>query len=464
MIESNLISSRHLCLRRFSVVVVGMWMLASVVSASEPMIITSASKQFIVRGRPQTSVFANNSSGDLIYVDPRLLVVTCDRVRQSVSRAMGWDGGWRGTIFVDIRPVRFDNQPPQLFPFRTSDGWRYRLELPDEIDRRRLIESLVEAILREFADGSAAEVPAELPPWLVPGLAAHLMSGELAELALQPNTFSVRDRGNNDPLKPLRDRVQATGALTIDELNWPEFDEPDSPRAGAYRFSAHLFVRELLRLRGGPDALSAALAMLPQHLNWQTAFLRGFQPHFQRMVDVEKWWALSINQLKTRETSVHWTAAQGQRKLEEILLTPMQAPRSDGTVSAAKLVALQTVINDWSFDQQLPLLQTKVNQLQLARVRLTPELTALADGYRAVITQYLQTRTNPRRLFRERRIRAAVELAIEECTALDQQRAKAVERFLAATTAETLRSADVKRPLPVETSPLESPALPAPAR
>ena len=419
-------------LRSRAALACALWLFTFAAMAAEPMIMSSASKQFIVRGRPQTSVFARNANTDLVYIDPALLVVTCERVKQTVARELGWGKTWRGTIFVDVRSMKFDNQEPRLVPFRATDGWRYRLEVPDEISRRRLVESIVEALLIEFADRGATDYSVELPPWLVEGFAAHLMSGDLADLALQPNAMNVRHRAHNDPVAPLRERVQATGAISIDQLNWADFDQSDPQRAEAYRFSSHLFVRELLRLRGGPDAMSAMLAMLPEHLNWQTAFLRGFEPHFRRMVDVEKWWALSIVQLKTRESSVHWSAVEAQRKVEDILLTPVQAPLAGDVSPQVKPVTLQTVVSDWDFKQQQPLLQTKLGQLQLARVRLTPEMVAVVDGYRAAIGKYLQARRRPGRFFRERNIGTAVTLAIEDFNALDQQRAKVSNKNLTA--------------------------------
>src|SRR4051812_48651918 len=130
--------------------------------AAEPMIITSASKQFIVRGRPQTSAFASHPNSEVVYINPALLAVTCDRVKQTVAKELGWGDRWHGTIFINVHPVKFDNEQPELRPFRTTEGWRYRLELPDEVQRRRLLESIVEALLTEFADRAQKDFSVEL--------------------------------------------------------------------------------------------------------------------------------------------------------------------------------------------------------------------------------------------------------------------------------------------------------------
>ena len=227
-------------------------------------------------------------------------------------------------------------------------------------------------------------------------------------VALSPNAFNVRLKPRNDSAATLRQQMLEAGTLTVDQLNWPTAQNREPGRDLVYQHSAQLFVRELLRLRGGPDALCATLALLPEHLNWQTAFLRGFESHFQRMLDVEKWWSLQIAQLQTRESSVLWSAGEARQRLEEILYTPLQVRLANEDLPHVTPVALQTVLNDWNFSQQSPLLQNKLNQLRAARVRLTPELAALlkSDLFREGIdgeavlwaTRRLAARDEPRKL------------------------------------------------------------------
>jgi len=417
--------------------------LALAARAAEPIIITSASKQFIVRGLPQRSMLAANASEDVVFLDPQLLAVTCERVRQTLAKELGWGERWRGTIYINIHPVRSDNEWPNIRPFRTPEGWRYRIDAPDEIERRRLVETVVEALLLEFANRAATNEPVDLPPWLAEGLTAHLMQGPLAGAALQARTLRevsaqpelrlARTSRHADIDRLLRQRVQRNGALSVDQLNWPEFDDGDVASAEAYRQSAHLFVRELLRLRGGPDCICAMLAMLPEHLNWQTAFLRGFEPHFHRMLDAEKWWALTVTQLKTHESSLIWSATEAQQKLEEILHTPMQVRVGRDQMPQQAAVTLQMVISDWDFKQQLPVLQTKLAQLQAARMRLPAALAALSDSYRAAIESYLRARAGA---WFDMTARNAARNAVAELNALDEKRVKAAGKVLTASVSE----------------------------
>ena len=396
----------------------------AVTRAAEPVVITSLSKQFAVRGKPQTSVFASNPKADLVYIDPAVLAVTCERIKQILATELGWGDRWRGTIYVNVHPVRSDNERPEIYPFQTDQGWRYRVEMPDEIIRTRLLQAIIEVLLLEFANRAATEETVVLPPWLVEGLTAHLISGSLSSVALSPSAFNVRLKPRNDSAATLRQQMLEAGTLTVDQLNWPTEQNREPGRDLIYQHSAQLFVRELLRLRGGPDALCATLALLPEHLNWQTAFLRGFESHFQRMLDVEKWWSLQLAQLQTRENSVLWSTGEARQRLEEILYTPLQVQLADEELPHVTPVALQTVLNDWNFSQQSPLLQNKLNQLRAARVRLTPELAALTDGYATVLEKYLQARSHEGRFFRERKARAAVAGAVQELNNLDLRRAK----------------------------------------
>jgi hypothetical protein len=400
--------------------------------SAEPLIITSVSKQFVVRGLPQRSVLAGSAGQDVIYIDPPLLAVTCERVKHALGKELGWGNRWEATVLVNVHPIATDNEPPALRVLHASGGWRYRLDLPDEIDRTRLLQSIVETLLLEYANRGASRHCVELPPWLTEGLTAHLMQGPLAALALHPHAINVRHAARKDTGRVVRQRMEQTGFLTVDQLNWPDFDRNDIARADAYHHSAHLLVRELIRLRGGADSLCAMLTMLPEHLNWQTAFLRAFDPQFKRMLDVEKWWALTTTQIRTHDTSLHWSFSEGQRRLEEILYTPMEVRLGPAEMPHVMPVSLQTVINEWGFEQQVALLQNKLAQLQFARIRLPGELGTLADSYRATLVKYLRARQDA---WLSATGVAAAKEAMTHLTALDEQRARSSSRMVASTPA-----------------------------
>jgi hypothetical protein len=406
---------------------------------ADQMILTSASKQFVVRGSPQRSMLASSSKSETVYVDPSLLVVTCEAVKRALAHELGWGERWTGNVYISVHPVRFDNETVGISARRVNGKWNYYLNMPDELPRRELLESIVAVLLAEFADRSSKENSVELPPWLAEGLTAHLMQGPLAGAAMQahtlteirddPQLMAARTVRHIDIDQALRQAVQRHGALTFDGLNWPDFDETNAPAADAYHYSSHLFVRELLRLRGGSDSLCATLAMLPEHLNWQTAFLRGFEAHFTRMLDVEKWWSLTLMRIKTRDNTVTWSTAEARMQLEEILYTAMQVRITGDDAAHTAPVALQTVIHDWGFEQQTALLQRKLIQLQAARLRLPSEYAQLSEAYRLTVEKYLQTRGSAWFAATER---AAAERAVNELNALDALREKLMGKMATA--------------------------------
>jgi hypothetical protein len=409
---------------------------ASLSFAAEPIILTSRSKQFVLRGRMQTSMLAGKR-GDTIYVDPALLTMICERVREAMQHTLGWSTGWRDGVFINIYQATGRGELPNIEAIPSGQkGWRYRIEMPDELTRRELLESLVEVLLLEYANHGAHNESVELPPWLIIGLTDEFMHGLLAGLTLQPNTvtplqpntfvqvqphsYTVRQRYSDDVLPLLRTNVLLRGPLTVDQLNWPEYDNNgDMNNASAYRASAHLFVHELLKLRGGRDSICASLALLPEHLNWQTAFLRGFDAHFSRMLDVEKWWSLVVAQTRTHESTVQWSVAESQSRLEDILYTPMQVQLTKGELPHVTPVALQTLLSDWSFGEQEPILQNKLGQLTTYRVRCATEFAQLAEEYRLAIDAYLATRTSKKFAERDASSRAVRSLLTKITAALN---------------------------------------------
>jgi len=404
-------------------------------SAADPIIITSSSKQFVVRGRTQTSMLSGSRS-DTVYVDPSLLAVVCERVRDALAQELKWSKQWRDTIFINVYQASDTKAEPSLQALPAGPhGWRYRIDMPDELGRRQFFRPLIGALLLEYANRGSHDQSVELPAWVVEGMTEHLLQGALGGLALQPNTAVFRDRYGDDGGKALRASVQAAGALTVDQLSWPEFDARDTQAIEQYRASASLFVRELLHLRGGTDCFAAWLALLPENLNWQTAFLRAFDAHFTRMLDVEKWWSLVLVHARSREQAVAWSAAESQARLEEILYTPMQVRLSKEELPIVTPVSLQTLMSDWSFQDQEPILRGKINQLLVLRARVPQEFALLVNNYRSTIEKYLATRTSKnlaRRAASAPAVKALLGAITSELGSLDQQRAALNARSMAA--------------------------------
>ncbi len=359
----------------------------------EPIVIRSSSGLFTVRGQ-SLGHFRDTSTvnSSLVLLDPSFLAVTGENVRGALGRELGLPAGGGGRILIDLHPLRFESERILIHSIRTAEGWSYRLEMPDEVEAGRLLRALVEVLLMEFANRQAGDRPAELPPWLAPGLTAHLKSDALAALLLAPNRPVAANRTLGDPLEAIRLRLQGRPLLSVDEMNWPGPDQFEGARAEQYEASAHLFVRDLLRLRQGGECLRQTLTLLPGHLNWQTSFLAGFRPHFERLLDVEKWWSLAQIGFLGRDPEQTLSREESLKQLDETLYTPVQVRLSEGELPHESQVSLQTVLTEWPDKDLLPLLRAKVTRLAAASRRFSPETALVAEGYRAALERHLQAR------------------------------------------------------------------------
>jgi hypothetical protein len=115
--------------------------------------------------------------------------------------------------------------------------------------------------------------------------------------------------------------------------------------------------------------------------------------------------------------------------MEEILYTPMQVRLKGEDAVHVTPVSLQTVIQDWGFEQQVALLQAKLIQLQAARLRLPADFATISDSYQLVISKYLNAR---RSAWFGVTAHARASRAVSELNALDQQREKIVGKVLTA--------------------------------
>jgi hypothetical protein len=361
----------------------------SLARGGESVVVLSRSEQFLVHGLPRPAAFfaGSQASGvSYVQVDPNLLAVSCERIKEVLLAELGLKDEWKGKIALFLRPVRADNEPIFVTSTHYTDGWGYRLEIPDQVDRSRLARAVIEVLLLELANRRAGRQSAELPPWLVEGLTAHLQAvfGLIVERA--------RHERRQEPLKALRERLRARPPLTWSELCWPG-DEPfTADNAAHYQACAQFFVWELLHLKKGHDGLRDLIAQLPDDLNWQTTFLRVFRPHFTRLVDVEKWWSLSVVHFTGHDFEKVRPREEGWRQLDDILMTPVDVRLKASELPMSSQARLQTILVEWDYVRQRTLLQKKINHLQALRWRVSKDLLALVDDYLHTLETYVQKR------------------------------------------------------------------------
>src|SRR5882724_5322347 len=113
----------------------GLW-LAVTASRAAPagtvLTVRSSTTQFIIRGPTHSQISSNSASADsaLIELDPNILAVTCERVKQALLRELTLADLWRGRIYIEINSTLSTNLAPLIMAKPYLDGWQYQMELP----------------------------------------------------------------------------------------------------------------------------------------------------------------------------------------------------------------------------------------------------------------------------------------------------------------------------------------------
>jgi hypothetical protein len=364
--------------------------------------VRSVSGQFIVAALPVVARRAPVSTGvdsKLLRLEPTLVAVSAERIKQAVWRELGITGAWEQKVFISLRQARQPDEMVTLVSERVSGQWRYRLEMPDVLPRERYMRALVQVVLLEFANRSAAGKPAEVPVWLTEGIAFHLICNNSAELVLAPPRFEVNgvtvspiysEFRRVSPLEKAHKVLIGTSPLTFEELSWPVPGHVEGQGGPKYQASAQLFTWELLKLRAGQRCMREFLRALPEYMNWQLAFLRGFGPHFQRPLDVEKWWALQATEFAGRDLTNTWPFEQSWAKLAAALVEQADVFVSTNQLPARTELTLQEIIREWDKSKQEVVLRRKAVELGSLRQRIAPELMTLTSGYAETLDEYLR--------------------------------------------------------------------------
>jgi hypothetical protein len=389
--------------------VLAFFILSPHVRASSPfaglVTASSVSGQFVVTEAPGISPlrFAPDfipKDADVVRVEPAELAVSADRVRDTLLKKLGVDPNapWGGKIFLALHPAQSLDENVGIFSSRFGPGWNYHVLLPDMLPRDRLARALTGVLLIEYANRSATNRSAEMPPWLVDGLSQELLASDLQGLIVSvPNgvvngiptdPVSSTQRGL-DSLTGARRVLQNYSILTFSQLSWPSENQISGNDGGAYRASAQLFVDELLRLHDGNAKLRRMVSLLPSYYNWQTAFWTAFHEDFTNTLQVEKWWALQSVVFDSRSPGPQWTLNVSRQKLDEILSVPVRFRQASNSLPATAEISLQRVIESFDSARQTEILQTKLRDLEIAQFRMAPSLAILTAEYRNTLAAYM---------------------------------------------------------------------------
>ena len=400
-------------------------------------IMRSASGQFIIIDRRGAMTSQRRTATDadpkLLELEPALLVVSCERIKQALCSDLDAARDWTARVNITLRA----GGDITIAKERVGRTWSYRLEVPQLVDRTRFIRSIVRVVLQEMADRNPGDHDAEIPPWLSEGLTQHLLASRDAELILPPpsnqigamtvgpTTILIRDP---DPLETARRILHSAPPPTIEQLSWPDPNTLDSDEGEVFRLSAQLFVSELMKIKGGKENLRATIAGLNSCYNWQTAFLRSFHSQFPNVLALEKWWALQVSYFVGRDNRHFWTRDESATKLDELLRARVAIRVQAGAMPSRSDVSLQVVIREWDTIRQNITLREKLNDLEQSRTRVAPEYMRLVDEYRVTLADYLTKRAKSGATFLGVRTSASTQEVVQQAARvlddLDTKRAQ----------------------------------------
>ena len=373
-------------------------------------------------------------SDSAVPLEPAVLVISCERVKESLLRTLGRRDQWRGRINLVINPSLPAEQGTILTGLHGRGGWSYQLALPSPIKPRLLLRAIVQAILMEIANRNAGDQSAEVPFWLIAGMSAHLEADNLSTLILQPQVLTVGKNVRLEGLAPVRELLRQHPPLTFQELSLPEPETLAGANCDLYLGCARLFFEELLRLKDGNRCLCNMIVQLPRHWNWQTAFLEAFSPHFAQLLDVEKWWGLACVNFTGVDFDARFSPRESSRKLQESLDVPVEVRLSRDELPAPAEITLQEVITDWDPSRAAPVLERAMESLELLRRKAAPEFIPLLDRYLGTLQSFLNDTRPGRPAWLERNHQ--VQLAglrhttRKELDTLDAQRAALRSRYV----------------------------------
>jgi hypothetical protein len=424
-----------------------MWLAATVVCAqpaSQIITVRSSSGQFTVREMHGRSLWAPSPAAvrvpmggglgflvtappgypttehDKIPLEPALLVVSCERMKELFLLELGLNDEWRGKIELIINSATTAREP-LLTAVHRPDGWSYELELPKTIREEILVRSVIQALLTELANRRAGSQSAEVPFWLVEGVSAHLQAYNMPTFVIRPNVQSVGyNKFGIEGLNAVRAGLQQHAPLSFQQLSWPQWSNVTGEDQGVYRSCAELFLENLLHLDDGQNCLRGMLEELPKHKNWQTSFLVAFHSHFARLLDVEKWWGLNCVNFSASDFTERWTEQECWHKLQEALDVPVQVHFAPSRMPSEARVTLQEAITQWDGADALaalersvralkglqwftfrgnlnldasvasPAAQRSLHDLEALQWRMSKELSPLITDYLAVLLSYIK--------------------------------------------------------------------------
>jgi hypothetical protein len=355
--------------------------------AATPERVTSQSQQFVVYSSGN-AVRVGRIPAGAVEVVPEFLVVTAERVKQAVIAEIPALAQARTTVNVRLLDSGDADTTIGIISSRFADGWKYEMAVPRVAEEARLVKGFINVLLLQYANRNS-ERNAELPAWLTEGLAEELLYtvGPVLVIGRNPTSWEASTR---DMLQWTRETLRTNSAPSFQELTTAAVPARKSAGESIYLASSHLLVHALLEMPNGRQRFAKFLQNLPRTWNWQTAFMQAFE--FQRMLDVEKWWSLTVIEFTSRDQRQAWSQAVSLRRLDEALRVRVEYRAATNALPETRLVDLKMVLEEDDATLQRQALEEILNQLRSTAPYMAAQVAGAATSYQKTIETYLQKR------------------------------------------------------------------------
>jgi len=392
---------------RYLILVVWFLVEATIPAGAESRVVRSRSGQFQaydVGGMQVPPLLLEEEKQEgIIVLTPDLVVVSTERIKEGILQQLGAYDRWRGKIrfLFDSRsgPDRFS-----VVSHRYTNGWSYEVTIGRKIRRRVWQRGCVAVILLEMSNRLAGQRSTEVPYWLIDGMAMELdrsavinpspdySRGHLIDSGGEGFSRVIPSHRHQDALIATRAWLAENVPVDAGELFLPSERSLNGEGAEEFVYSAHFFYQRLLTLPAGKESLIQFLSSLSHHLNWQQAFFASFRLHFKRMLDVEKWWSVSLSDL-THQTTIHsWSLEQSLASLERTLLLPALVGNRRNELARKSFFSLQQVVARWERPDQETVLQMLLNRLRIVGIYAHADVAVLVREYQDCLEDYLELR------------------------------------------------------------------------
>ncbi|MCS1410114.1 MAG: hypothetical protein M2R45_03303 [Verrucomicrobia subdivision 3 bacterium] len=377
-------------------------------SAAHYRTVESRSGQFLVRWLEQFRVppflREDEKAADIIVLNPELLTVSTERIKEGLLQQLGVSDHWRGKIRFQFGAGK--SNPDRFFveSTRFSNGWSYQVTISPKIRREVWLRGCVAVLLLEMANRLAGDQSAEVPVWLIDGITMELRQSALIDLS-PSHTDRLLIGGSNpglglvvptqrhqDPLIATRAYLAQNVPVSATELFLPTVEHLQGSKQQVFVLSAHFFFRQLTSLRAGKASLIQFISSLSSHLNWQQAFFPSFNQHFERMLDLEKWWSVALTDLTHLTPISSWPLAKSMAYLQRILTPAALVGQRRDTIAKHTTFSLQEVISQWDYADQKPTLEQVMNRLRVLGIYADQRLSIIILEYQKILSDYIAKR------------------------------------------------------------------------